>query len=306
MSNLAKPILVLLLLIPIVFFAFKHFQTDQSSLKKTNQANIQTPSLQTSSKILQTFILLGDTGTAATAQFDVASAIEDYCLNKTCLAAFIAGDVIYNDGVGSVNDSQFTTKFEQPYQNLNFPFYIAFGNHDYRGCIICYQQYSEISPKWNMPASYYKTQFENIEFFIIDTENFNAEQSKWLIKQLASSNSKWKVVIGHRPLKTYEQSYLNEKWNGRGKLKDIICSKSDIYVAGHAHLLEFVRPIEDCQVVQIVSGSGGSSPRRISKNPKSEFFFEGNGFAALTINQDLDLEFLDSQGQSLFRTTIKN
>lgn len=68
-----------------------------------------------------TYLLLGDSGAGDRYQQAVADAMADYCLGNNCTAAFIAGDVIYDFGVQSVQDAQFQTKFETPYSGLDIP-----------------------------------------------------------------------------------------------------------------------------------------------------------------------------------------
>ena len=43
----------------------------------------------------------------------------------------LLGDNFYEDGVASVDDPQWQTKFEDPYANIDLPFYAVLGNHDH-------------------------------------------------------------------------------------------------------------------------------------------------------------------------------
>lgn len=79
------------------------------------------------------FILTGDTGTGGEAQERVAGVMEDVCADHGCDFVIIAGDNIYETGVTSAHDPQFATKFEEPYKNLDVPFYLTPGNHDSAG-----------------------------------------------------------------------------------------------------------------------------------------------------------------------------
>jgi tartrate-resistant acid phosphatase type 5 len=40
-------------------------------------------------------------------------------------------DNFYDEGVDSLDDEQFQTKFELPYADIDFPFWVVLGNHDY-------------------------------------------------------------------------------------------------------------------------------------------------------------------------------
>lgn len=251
------------------------------------------------------FILLGDTGSGTKSQFEVANSIEKYCNYNNCQAAFIAGDVIYDNGITSVGDPQLISKFEDPYKNLNFPFYIALGNHDYRGCIDCYIEYSKLSSKWKIMDKYYTQLFSNIEFFVIDTENFDKNQQQWLNEALIKSAADWKIVVGHRPLKTFEEAYFDEKWAGKDILVDILCQKADLYVSGHAHILEDAGLVNNCSVKQVISGAGGAALRNAVKDNKSEFNASSHGFAVIaSSDNNLNIQFINTENEVIYSREI--
>jgi hypothetical protein len=118
------------------------------------------------------FILLGDSGTGEQPQYEVSNGISKYCSDDNCKSMFILGDVIYEKGVTSVNDTQFTTKFKEPYKNIKLPIYIVFGNHDYLGCIDCYLKFISDSPKWLMPAGFFLFNFCFFFFFFFNNVYF--------------------------------------------------------------------------------------------------------------------------------------
>src|SRR5260221_14717850 len=74
------------------------------------------------------FIAFGDAGAGTGAQYAVAQAMKEVCAALGCDFAVMLGDNIYPDGVHSPRDLQFETKFEDPYEELNFPFFVALGN----------------------------------------------------------------------------------------------------------------------------------------------------------------------------------
>lgn len=120
------------------------------------------------------FIAVGDTGTGDGNQYRVANAMRNKCELDGCKFVLMLGDNIYENGVDSMNDAQFESKFENPFQDIDAPFYVVTGNHDYGGyglgIIIepdkaLYQvDYSDISPnsKWRMPEQYYQFSEQNI------------------------------------------------------------------------------------------------------------------------------------------------
>ena len=280
--------------ITIILFLLTAYQKPSS--------NIATNNSDVSSIIHQSeFILMGDTGTGSKEQYKVAGAIKNHCATKNCKALFILGDVIYDHGVESVSDEQFKTKFEDPYRNISLPFYIVYGNHDYLGCTDCYIKYSMVSKKWKMPERYYLTEFDDISFYAVDTENLNSEQIKWLVEKLSADTNAWKIVIGHRPLMTYEKTKIDEGWSGKSQLKDAICNYANFYISGHSHVLEIPGKIDGCKVEQFISGGGGAGLREVNKPYRGKFFAEENGFLVLSLfDTDLKISFFNENTELLF------
>lgn len=271
------------------------FLTPTSVTQTLNQEAVLAPS--------QRFLLVGDTGSGTADQLQVATAMKEYCqLKKDCKAAFIIGDVFYETGVSSTEDPQFLTKFEQPYQKLQLPIYIAYGNHDYLGCRECYLAYATQSAIWKMPAAYYTVEFgSDLSFFVINTEDFNRQQQQWLATQLQASTAKWKVVLGHRPVQSAEVAKLGEDWAGKTELEQLLCHQADFYISGHAHALEDTGLLAKCSVRQLIVGGGGAALRDFIPNSHDLFQAKTFGFLGLsTMNQQLDLEFEDQNGHTLY------
>ena len=77
-------------------------------------------------------ILIGDTGSGNNDQYLVANSTEKLIKKYPKIRCVIlVGDNIYENGCTSVEDKQFITKFQEPYKNINLPFYLCLGNHDY-------------------------------------------------------------------------------------------------------------------------------------------------------------------------------
>jgi len=290
------------------------------------------------------FIAMGDGGEGNTAQYDNGLAIAELCENKTdeqagCDFVLYLGDNFYDEGVSSVTDNQFNTKFEYPYEPLSIPFYVVLGNHDYGGCLFgqCgtgwdfelsqYQiDYSDISDKWTMPAEYYTFVQEHVEFFGLDTNAMmwdpwfdSAEDQKpWMEEAIANSTATWKIAFGHHPYisngrhgnaGTYEGLDWLADWSiaevpiGVG-VKDFmdayICGQMDLYLAGHDHNRQWLEPT--CGTEFIVSGAAAKTTSL--ENRGNSTFFEDDqieGFIWIEI-RDLCMtgEFYDSSGSLEF------
>lgn len=180
------------------------------------------------------FIAIGDTGTGKDGQYKVAAAMKEICDQRGCDFAIGMGDNIYEDGVDGKFDIQFETKFEQPYEEIDFPFYMTLGNHDNtwlfggdganndRGEAQVEYHYrtDRMSNKWQMPARHYKFDAPIsggtplVTFFSMDTnpmasagdpdteynkDDSSEEQGKWFKDGFKASKAPWKIAYGHHP-----------------------------------------------------------------------------------------------------------
>ena len=178
-------------------------------------------------------IAIGDMGTGGDGQYQVSQAIEQVCQEKACDFAIGLGDNIYDSGVDSVNDQQWLTKFEYPYENLDFPFYMALGNHDNssfggeglnnnKGEFQVDYTYKadRFSNKWQMPARYYRfdaplnADATLVNIFALDSNPLAAvtdinpeysqlpykkKQADWVKEQLNTASAPWKIAFAHHP-----------------------------------------------------------------------------------------------------------
>jgi len=145
-------------------YTFQIKVSDEKGLSAQNLAYIKAVELP----VIE-FLAIGDMGTGEQGQLQVAKAMKKVCDALHCDFVMGLGDNIYDAGVKSINDEQFNSKFEEPYKDLDLPFYMALGNHDnsglspgdgafnYRGDLqVLYARNEERkSDKWRMPARYY-------------------------------------------------------------------------------------------------------------------------------------------------------
>jgi hypothetical protein len=235
------------------------------------------------------FIAFGDGGTGEEGQKKVAAAVRDVCAMRGCQFALYMGDNIYETGVANEDDALFQTNFEDPFVELDFPFYVVFGNHDYGGSFAgigggtnlpgtifderaqAQIAYSMKSDKWEMPASYYTFRKGPVAFFALDTnaivtELFRplSEQQAWLDAEMAKSDAPWKIVFGHHPYisngehgnaGSYIGPLLIEPHTGatlKELVEESVCGKAQLYMSGHDHHREW---LDKCDTAFIVSGA---------------------------------------------------
>ncbi len=170
------------------------------------------------------FVVMGDVGEGNADQALVADAILDKCNQDGCDFVMLLGDNIYDSGVDGVNDPQWQSKFETPYQNLDLPFYVVLGNHDYGGDLFGLDQgglgnewdkgpvevqYSDVSEKWTMPATHYTFTWGNVGFIMLDTNsilwdnNKHGDQAAWYPTALMEvSDADWVFAAGHHPVRS--------------------------------------------------------------------------------------------------------
>ena len=170
------------------------------------------------------FIAMGDTGKGNTDQRQVAVAVRDLCAARGCDFVLLLGDNIYDSGADSVTDAQWQTKFEEPYHDIDLPFYVALGNHDYGGKLLFIDapgvgnewdvgrtevMYSDHSDKWNMPDSHYTFTWAHVGFIVLDTNSIVwsdttwGDQEAWLPTAISEVAGKdWVFVAGHHPYRS--------------------------------------------------------------------------------------------------------
>lgn len=230
------------------------------------------------------FIAMGDTGEGNMAQYDVSRAVEMVCMVQGCDFVVLLGDNFYDDGVSSVNDSQFRTKFEEPYANLQLPFWITLGNHDFGEIPLQFWrtdhqiEYSMMSWKWNMPDHFYAFVEEHVTFISLDTNmimlglEWVRDQREWFEEQVDRATTPWIIAYGHHPYKSNGRHGNAGNYEGVGRIDvtglvsgeqledffdDEFCGNVDLYLAGHDHNRQWLEP--HCGTELIVSGAGAKN-----------------------------------------------
>jgi tartrate-resistant acid phosphatase type 5 len=280
------------------------------------------------------FIAMGDAGEGNAGQYNVAAAIEQICADKGgCEFVLYLGDNFYNDGVSSVNDDQFQTKFEMPYADLDMPFWVVMGNHDYGELSFLWDkleyevEYTSYSDKWTMPDKWYTVdQYPNVDIFAMDTTRlmWNHEtnaQRTWLDTEIAASNAPWKIAIGHHPYLSngaHGNAGNYEGWSFPSQVagthvKNVmdasLCGKVDLYLAGHDHNRQW--PEGTCGAAKkthfIVSGAG-SKTTSFKYHDGNPVYWEDDskpGFLVLELTPEkIHGEFYDQDGNLEFQHEI--
>lgn len=208
------------------------------------------------------FVAFGDQGEGNDAQYAVAAAAEVICEERGCQFALLLGDNFYDVGVDAPDDPQFIDKFEMPYADLDMPFYITLGNHDYGQTSAEWWRgqpqldYALANPKWVFPKEWFSFSevagSTTVDIFAFDSSqlmwdrNYD-EQADWLSNATANSTATWKISFAHHP-------YISNGAHGNagcyegfpavpvvsgGDVKsfmdDYVCGTMDAYISGHDH-----------------------------------------------------------------------
>ncbi|HZN53726.1 MAG TPA: metallophosphoesterase [Candidatus Polarisedimenticolaceae bacterium] len=227
------------------------------------------------------FVVLGDFGTAARGEYDLAAQMARFHERFKFDFVVLVGDNLY----GAERPQDFKQKFEDPYKALldeGVKFYGALGNHDARE-----QRFYKL---FNMDGKLYyslKAPSEKVRFFMLDSTYPVPEQIDWLEKELKGSNEDWKIAVFHHPL------YSSGGRHGSDlKLRETLeplFVKYNVSVAftGHDHFYERIKPQHG--IVHFVVGSGGQLAigdidKRSSITAKG--FDTDNAFLAAEISGD--------------------
>jgi len=257
------------------------------------------------------FLVLGDFGRVGDYyQQDVARELGHAAIVTEAEFIVSVGDNFYPNGVANTTDYHWISSYESIYKDpsLYCDWYVALGNHDYRGNVQAQIGYSDVSRRWNMPARYYSKTFEiedneKMLLIVMDTNPYidgyhedpekyadlakqdTALQTQWLIEQLNTTDPqvKWKIVVGHHPLysggkrkESEDTKLFEQKFAG---LFDQY--KVDAYICGHEHDLQIIKP-QGRFTTQFLSGA--ASEVRESGNREGTIFAAAEpGFMAFSI-----------------------
>ncbi|HVK73973.1 MAG TPA: metallophosphoesterase [Kofleriaceae bacterium] len=295
------------------------------------------------------FVVLGDTGEGNQAQRDVATAMKTVCdAAGGCDFALLLGDNIYDDGVTGTDDMQWQTKFEQPYAALNIPFYAVLGNHDYGGQIIIpvpgvgnewdkgpiEVMYTEVSDKWEMPATHYTFTVGNVGIIALDTNSIvwgnleHGDQRAWYPSALAEvADADWKIVAGHHPYRSNGTHGNAGDYDapeiagipipnplpivGGGEIKtffdEVVCGTVDLAFAGHDHNRQWLDESERCGGTElIVSGAGAKLTEYRDRGNRTHFMnHDEEGFLFVeVVGKRLTGRFYGKDGGMDFERTL--
>jgi predicted MPP superfamily phosphohydrolase len=270
---------------------------------QTNVSRLAPPDGQAAAGTVR-FVALGDMGTGDNNQFAIAGKLAAYYNESLYDTVLMLGDNIYPDG----DPSNFQSKFERPYDALlkrGVKFHAVLGNHDVRRGREAQVNYKPFN--MNGRAFYSFTKGDGlVEFFALDSNDFDQAQERWLEGALAASQARWKLAYFHHPIYSSARAH-GSNTRLRAKLEPLFARYGvTAAFSGHDHTYERTRLQQGVQY--FVSGVGGQL-RRGDLDRRSPLLLAGNdevrSFMSVEITRDqLSFRAIDAAGRILDSGTL--
>jgi tartrate-resistant acid phosphatase type 5 len=248
-------------------------------------------------------LAFGDFGNGDPEQRQVAEAMLRYHHENPFDFAVTLGDNFYSQGMDGLDDPRWKTWWSDLYDPLGIEFYASLGNHDwgFADSPAAEILYAARSPSWRMPATHYTFSAGPVQFFALDTQTLSAHQLLWLEEELEKSDAPWKLVYAHHPIYSAGDHGDNDAMIEH--LLPVLRGSADIYLAGHDHDMQHLKPADDLHF--FVAGSGGQL-RTIEPGERSIFALSSRGFAVLEATEDeFTVRFMDPDLRELYEYTLR-
>jgi predicted MPP superfamily phosphohydrolase len=271
----------------------------------TSAAVINPTSIFSSGTSKSRFVVVGDFGTGGSDECGVAARMLEAHRQSPLDFALTVGDNIYPNGSGR----HFVKHFEEPFAGLlkeRVKFYAVLGNHDVEEGRKDQCAY----PYFNMGGScYYSMGRGNglVDFFMLDSTDFDNTQLNWLENSLRESRAVWKIAALHHPI------YSSGKKHGsdmklRKTLEPLLTHyRVQVVFAGHDHVYERTKPQQGIQ--HFITGAGGKT-RRGDIDMKSEIrassFDQDNSFMLIEVDEnEMSFKSISEKGELVDSGVIK-
>lgn len=263
-----------------------------SSAPRGGSAEFNAPSLSVPLSAAS-IIVIGDSGSGDGNQLAVADAIASTIGSGSVAALVMTGDNVYPEG----SPARFRSVLDDPYRPWlgPAPIVATLGNHDVQ------DGHGEAQLEHlKLPALPYRRAVGEIEFFVLDANNPNTEQSAWLDAALSSSSARFTVVVFHQP------AYSCSKHGSTPAVQEhfvpvLEARRVTLTLSGHDH--NYQRFIPSGGVTYVVTGGGGAKlyPITACRTPDSpQVAASAHHFLILTPTlEGLALSAVDLDGRVL-------
>ena len=251
-------------------------------------------------------LAFGDFGTGDERQAQAAEAMHRHHSTNPFHFGITLGDNFLPSGINDPDDARWTTLWEEPYGELNIPFFASLGNHDFHdfGSPQAEIAYSSKSPTWNLPAPNYSFRAGHAEFFVLETNVLFDTQIAWLEQSLRNSSATWKIVYGHHPIYSSARSGNVEPNNLIDRLLPVLVENgANMYLNGHDHAFEEWSSQGGVRLFTL--GTGGSPLTNIEPDQRALFRTNEHGFSVIEYDEEsLTITFRDVNGYDVYRQEI--
>eukprot|EP01127_Copromyxa_protea_P019138 TRINITY_DN6139_c0_g1_i1.p1 TRINITY_DN6139_c0_g1~~TRINITY_DN6139_c0_g1_i1.p1 ORF type:complete len:316 (+),score=56.18 TRINITY_DN6139_c0_g1_i1:319-1266(+) len=181
------------------------------------------------------FFVISDWGYPSDGLKDTARAMATLAETRPPQFVLALGDNFYWEGVETAEDASFKDYWQEvflKYPNLNVPWKVVLGNHDYEGNPDAQLEFTNSSlnprgkngdPLWQLPAKHYKFSHNfnashYVDFFAFDSNGAadyivrgypekgareaTIAAKAWLEEELPKSKATWKIAFAHHPMYT--------------------------------------------------------------------------------------------------------
>ncbi len=193
------------------------------------------------------FMVIGDTGSGAKEQLQLADVILRYKEAFPFEFALMLGDNLY----GGETAKDYQKKFEDVYKQLldsKVKFYAALGNHD--------ESNQRFYDHFNMNGEeYYNFKKGNASFYALNSNYMDKKQIKWFEDQLSRDEAPWKICFFHHPPYSSGRKHGSDT-QVREVVEPIFLKYGvDVVFTGHEHFYERIKPQKG--IHYFISGAGG-------------------------------------------------
>ena len=264
------------------------------------------------------FCALGCAGTGTPGQLAVADSVAKLAASGPLDFVVLLGDMFLPNGVDSIADAQWRTKFESVYDPVRLPvnFYAVAGAAEWRGRIDMVEGYGKTKPRFLLKQSpgtnfTMRSHGKTFEFFPMDTQRMVGELRdprtritlRSVAQELESSKADWKIAFGYSPFRGAGSTAGTEGTAGlrsrfEHRLKEF---KVDVYVAAEERVLQLFKPVDG--TTHVISGGGGGPEYAESTKWSDETVFAatGGGFTWFRFDgKSLEISFRDASGKVLY------
>lgn len=257
-------------------------------------------------------LAVGDTGRGGPEQARVAAAMARRAADVGAQALLLLGDLNYQGCFGGPGDPAWERLVFGPYGQgalSALPIFPLVGNREERcGLGPLLEQ-----PRWHMPGPFYTVEWGDL-LQLVATDSTKPERCgdparcclDWVDAELGRGTFAWRIVAGHHNLES--SAWLGElAYTGgpfEAAMRPLLCERADLYLAAHAHVLEY-RELSRCGLPLAIAGAGGDMLYEVRPDPATRFAAARYGFAELEVSREaLVVRFWSHAGERLHETRL--